>query len=87
MAEFDSKASAYAVYKALDGFEMEKTSNRFDLRFVPDDVSFQGRTVKDTCNTPPSEYKPPKFSTKALEHTDAKLVRSFSFFSRFFLFF
>eukprot|EP01122_Echinamoeba_exundans_P005218 TRINITY_DN15389_c0_g1_i1.p1 TRINITY_DN15389_c0_g1~~TRINITY_DN15389_c0_g1_i1.p1 ORF type:complete len:741 (+),score=276.38 TRINITY_DN15389_c0_g1_i1:146-2368(+) len=74
VAEFDSVASAAAVYKALDGFEIEKTSNRFDLRFVPDDVSFEGREVRDKCDAPPSEYKPPKYSTKALEHTTAKLT-------------
>jgi hypothetical protein len=41
---------------------------------VPDDVSFEGREVRDKCDAPPSEYKPPKYSTKALEHTTAKLT-------------
>lgn len=74
VALFDSVASAAAVYKALDGFEIEKTSNRFDLRFIPEEVSFEGRQIRDKCDVAPSDYKPPKFSSKALEHTTAKLT-------------
>lgn len=38
----DSVASASAIYKNLDGQEVERTGNVLDLRFVPDDISFEG---------------------------------------------
>lgn len=38
IAEFDSIATAEAIYKELDGVELEHSSMVFDLRFVPDDI-------------------------------------------------
>lgn len=36
----DSSATANHVYKTLDGTELLKTSNVFDLRFIPDSMEF-----------------------------------------------
>lgn len=40
IATFDSAATAQHVYDELDGTEMERTANVFDLRFVPDEMDF-----------------------------------------------
>ncbi|CAD6888025.1 unnamed protein product [Tilletia laevis] len=40
VAEFDSVESASHVYNEIDGTEMERSANVFDLRFVPDEMSF-----------------------------------------------
>lgn len=37
----DSSATANHLYKTLDGTEFLKTSNVFDLRFIPDSVEFR----------------------------------------------
>ena len=42
----------------------------FDLRFVPDDVQFEGRVVRDSCAADAfslETYKPPDFIVKALQ--------------------
>lgn len=46
----------------------------FDLRFVPDGQSFTGRKVRDTATQVPSDYEPPVFQTKALQHTNVDLT-------------
>ncbi|CAN0362296.1 unnamed protein product [Discosporangium mesarthrocarpum] len=63
--ECSSVAVAEAVYRQVDGMEFEHSSVALDLRFIPDDVSFEGRTVRDRCTGVPSEYKPPTFICKA----------------------
>lgn len=40
IAEFDSKKTAAAVYDACNDVEFADTGIRFDLRFVPDDMTF-----------------------------------------------
>jgi hypothetical protein len=50
IAECSSVAVAEALYEQLDGVEMEASSMVFDLRFVPEDIDFQGRKVKDQSN-------------------------------------
>lgn len=56
VAEFDSVATAAAVYAECDGLEFEHSACKFDLRFVPDDQSFKGRQV---CVFPCSCILPP----------------------------
>ncbi|KAE8270623.1 hypothetical protein A4X09_0g1728 [Tilletia walkeri] len=40
VAEFDSVDSASHVYNEIDGTEMERSANVFDLRFIPDEMDF-----------------------------------------------
>jgi len=40
VAEFDSVEAADKVYEEVNGKEFESTSNFFDLRFIPDEMSF-----------------------------------------------
>ena len=54
--------------------EYMKTANMFDLRFVPDDQSFNGRQVRDSATELPDDYVAPVFQTKALQHTNVELT-------------
>ena len=38
--------------------EYEASANFFDLRFIPDETSFEGGTPRDECTQSPVEYKP-----------------------------
>ncbi|CAN0421825.1 unnamed protein product, partial [Ectocarpus sp. 12 AP-2014] len=49
--------------------EFEHSSVALDLRFIPDEVSFEGRQVRDKSSSVPSSYQPPSFICKALQQT------------------
>lgn len=69
----DTVETANSLYEQLDGVELEHSAMVFDLRFVPDDISFEGREVRDECDKLSSLYKPPDYFTiDALRHTDVK---------------
>ncbi len=74
VAEFDSLETADLVYKELDGMELENSSMTFDLRFVPDDMSLEGREVRDSCTSTSiaPNYKPPDFIVQALQRTNVE---------------
>lgn len=40
VAECDSSATADYLYKSCDGIELERSSNKLDLRFIPDSMEF-----------------------------------------------
>jgi hypothetical protein len=64
----DNAKTAESLYQQLDGIEFEHSSMVFDMRFVPDDISFNDRTIRDSCSgsVRPS-YQPPEFVIKALQ--------------------
>ncbi|KAF2164796.1 hypothetical protein M409DRAFT_24701 [Zasmidium cellare ATCC 36951] len=70
----DSKSTAKAIYDSMDGREYLTTSNFFDLRFVPDDTSFDDDKPHDECNSLPNGYKPNDFRTEALTHSKVRLT-------------
>ena len=74
VAECDSVQTADLVYKELDGMEFENSSMIFDLRFVPDEVEFEGRDIRDstTSTSIAPTYKPPEFVVQALQHTNVE---------------
>ncbi len=76
VAEFDSAESASRVYEQCDGHEYELSATRFDLRFIPDDMDFDGRDVKGECSTAPdpAKYKPKLFTTTALQQGKVELT-------------
>ncbi|CAM9123180.1 unnamed protein product [Scytosiphon promiscuus] len=67
--ECSSIAAAEAIYREVDGMEFEHSSVALDLRFIPDDVSFEGRQTRDKSTSVPSSYQPPSFICKALQQT------------------
>lgn len=70
----DNEATAKAVYDDMDGREYLTTANFFDLRFVPDDVSFDTDIPRDECSKLSPGYKPNEFVTSALTHSNVKLT-------------
>ncbi|KAF6833849.1 pre-rRNA processing protein [Colletotrichum plurivorum] len=66
-------ATAQKVYEATDGTEYQSSSNFLDLRFVPDDVTFDDEP-RDECEKVPEGYKPVEFVTDALQHSKVKLT-------------
>ncbi|KAI2621499.1 hypothetical protein GGS26DRAFT_266582 [Hypomontagnella submonticulosa] len=66
-------ATADKIYQATDGTEYQSSSNFMDLRFVPDDVTFDDEP-RDECDTLSSNYKPTEFTTDALQHSKVKLT-------------
>ncbi|UQC76457.1 uncharacterized protein CLUP02_17970 [Colletotrichum lupini] len=67
------KATAQKLYEATDGTEYASSSNFLDLRFVPDDTTFDDEP-RDECDKLPEGYKPVEFTTDALQHSKVKLT-------------
>ncbi|KAI9152122.1 pre-rrna-processing esf1 [Paramyrothecium foliicola] len=67
------KATAQKIYEATDGTEYQSSSNFLDLRFVPDDVTFDDEP-RDECDKVPDSYKPIEFVTNALQSSKVKLT-------------
>ncbi|PFH56307.1 hypothetical protein XA68_16754 [Ophiocordyceps unilateralis] len=65
--------TAQAIYEATDGTEYQASSNFIDLRFVPDDVTFDDEP-RDQCAKVPDSYKPVEFVTNALQSSKVKLT-------------
>jgi len=63
VVECDSKATAKKIYDECDGVEYEVSANFFDLRFIPDETSFEEDMPKDECTRLPVGYKPNEFVT------------------------
>ncbi|KAF2103120.1 hypothetical protein NA57DRAFT_72103 [Rhizodiscina lignyota] len=63
-----------ALYDAMDGREYLSSANFFDLRFVPDDVSFEEDKPRDECEKVPEGYRPAEFVTDALQHSKVRLT-------------
>lgn len=76
VVEFDGVEAADKVYKECDGMEYESSGARLDLRFVPDDMSFEGEEVKERCSEMPAEgkYRPRFFTTTALQQVKVDLT-------------
>ena len=71
--ECSSPAVAKKIYDATDGTEYQSSSNLLDLRFVPDEVTFDD-PPRDTCTKVPDSYKPIEFITSALQSSKVKLT-------------
>jgi hypothetical protein len=72
--ECDSDTTAKAVYDDLDNREYLTTSNFFDLRFIPDEVTFDDDKPHEQCTKLPDGYKPNDFRTEALTHSKVRLT-------------
>ncbi|PKS09135.1 hypothetical protein jhhlp_003749 [Lomentospora prolificans] len=65
--------TAHTLYEATDGTEYLSSSNFIDLRFVPDDVTFDDEP-RDECTSVPEGYEPVEFVTNALQSSKVKLT-------------
>nr|XP_014087155.1 ESF1 homolog [Bactrocera oleae] len=76
VAVFDSIATADKIYKECDGIEYESTATRVDLRFIPDDTTFDEDEPTDVCTDLPDTngYKPRQFTTTALQQAKVDLT-------------
>ncbi|GLH15703.1 ESF1 like protein [Gryllus bimaculatus] len=71
----DSVSTADALYKECDGMEYESSASHLDLRFIPDDVTFD-QEPKETCTELPNmtKYEPQLFITTALQQSKVRLT-------------
>ncbi|RPA83658.1 hypothetical protein BJ508DRAFT_360344 [Ascobolus immersus RN42] len=74
VVECDSVETAKTIYEQCDGAEYEATANYFDLRFIPDDTTFDDDEPTDVCDAMPDSYRPNEFVTGALQHSKVKLT-------------
>ncbi|KAL8294639.1 hypothetical protein RB597_007745 [Gaeumannomyces tritici] len=71
--ECSDEATAETIYREVDGREYLASSNFLDLRFVPNDTTFDDEP-RDECAEVPAGYKPVEFVTDALQHSKVKLT-------------
>lgn len=69
----DSVETAKCIYQQCDGSEFESSANFFDLRFIPDEMSFDDDPV-DFAEDIPAFYTPSEFTTQALQHSNVQLT-------------
>ena len=69
-----STATAKALYESMDGREYLSSANFFDLRFIPEDTSFENDEERDSCDAVPDGYRPAEFVTDALTRSKVKLT-------------
>lgn len=73
--ECNTVRAADKLYAECDGLEYESTATKLDLRFIPDDMSFE-EAPKDVCTELPdlAKYKPRLFTTTALQQAKVELT-------------
>ncbi|KAK9480232.1 hypothetical protein V1514DRAFT_366008 [Lipomyces japonicus] len=69
----DSVRTAKTIYDGCDGTEYEATSNFFDLRYVPEGMTFDDKP-RDKSTKVPIGYRPNEFVTDALQHSKVRLT-------------
>lgn len=60
--ECDNAQTAKVIYKTCDNTEYESSANFFDLRYIPEDMTFDDEP-KDKATVAPEGYTPTKFKT------------------------
>ncbi|CAO3678742.1 unnamed protein product [Umbelopsis vinacea] len=73
VVECDTVDTARSIYQACDGAEFERSANFFDLRYIPDEMTFEDQP-RDAATHAPENYKPLEYVTDALQHSKVKLT-------------
>ncbi|KAI9593526.1 hypothetical protein BDF19DRAFT_448050 [Syncephalis fuscata] len=73
VVECDKTSTAHTIYQQCDGAEVEATSNFFDLRFIPDDMTFDDEPV-GVATSSSQTHKKLDFATQALQHSNITLT-------------
>lgn len=72
--ECDSAATAEHIYEECDELEIERTSNKLDLRFIPDSLADFPYAPKDVATEVPKKYSMKDFFTRALQHSKVSIT-------------
>ncbi|PPQ87037.1 hypothetical protein CVT25_000014 [Psilocybe cyanescens] len=70
----DTVDAASHIYNELEGTELERSANVFDMSFVPDDMTFDNEPRDEATDEVNSTYKAVEFVTDALRHSKVKLT-------------
>ncbi|KAK3529812.1 hypothetical protein QTP86_006009 [Hemibagrus guttatus] len=65
VVECDSPETAAKIYEECDGFEYESSCSTLDLRFIPDDITFDDEPKDRATDVDLSTYKPKLFTSTA----------------------
>lgn len=71
----ENNTTANKIYTECDGMEYESSSTKIDLRFIPEEMTFDDEP-KEECNAVPEtgKYKPRFFTTTALQQAKVDLT-------------
>ncbi|KAG7099180.1 hypothetical protein E1B28_001049 [Marasmius oreades] len=70
----DTVDAASHIYNELDGTELERSANVFDLSFVPNDMTFEDEPRDEANEDVETGYRAVEFVTDALRHSKVKLT-------------
>ncbi|XP_054264673.1 ESF1 homolog [Macrosteles quadrilineatus] len=75
VVEFDSVETANKVYTECDGLEYESSATKLDLRYVPQDETFDQEPHEVCTSMPdPAKYEPRIFTNTALQQGKVELT-------------
>ncbi|KAI0094824.1 hypothetical protein BDY19DRAFT_901921 [Irpex rosettiformis] len=74
IVECNSVEAASHLYDELEGTELERSANVFDLSFVPEDMKFEDEFRDEATEDLNAPYKGLEFVTDALRHSRVKLT-------------
>ncbi|XP_078261781.1 ESF1 homolog isoform X2 [Rhinoraja longicauda] len=74
VVECDSPETANKLYEECDGMEYESSSSFLDLRFIPDELTFEEESKDVAADVDLAAYKPKYFTSAALSSSKAELT-------------